>query len=199
MMLTPPSKKPRGAADRQPSTHSRKGLMAYVANVIEEQLHNLDRHRRAARRHAQRRLLLDRLGVSLFPGGIVPSGTERIDTISGAKAAVGLLFREIEKHHGWAVTRRMFATVGAPLTAAQHAKFANWALLDRLDKMKPKSNIKQLTRELHAEGGGPRGRATITSIQRHIERQVRIRREAIRKNQWWGPVTPAVDPSMPGG
>jgi hypothetical protein len=35
--------------------HSRKGLMAYVANVIEEQLHDLDPRRVAARRRAQLR------------------------------------------------------------------------------------------------------------------------------------------------
>jgi hypothetical protein len=36
--------------------HSRKGLMTYVANVIEEQLHDLDRRRVAARRQAQWRI-----------------------------------------------------------------------------------------------------------------------------------------------
>jgi len=36
--------------------HSREGLMAYVANLIEEQLHDLDRRRVAARRQAQWRV-----------------------------------------------------------------------------------------------------------------------------------------------
>jgi len=36
--------------------HSRKGLMAYVANVIEKQLHNLDPRRLAARRRAELRV-----------------------------------------------------------------------------------------------------------------------------------------------
>jgi hypothetical protein len=36
--------------------HTREGLMTYVANVIEEQLHDLDRHRRAARRQARWRI-----------------------------------------------------------------------------------------------------------------------------------------------
>jgi hypothetical protein len=36
--------------------HSRNALMAYVANVIDEQLHDLDRQRRAARRQAQWRI-----------------------------------------------------------------------------------------------------------------------------------------------
>jgi hypothetical protein len=36
--------------------HSRKALMAYVANVIDEQLHDLDRQRRSARRQAHWRI-----------------------------------------------------------------------------------------------------------------------------------------------
>jgi ABC transporter substrate binding protein len=36
--------------------HTREGLMTYVANVIEEQLHDLDRRRVAARRQAQWRI-----------------------------------------------------------------------------------------------------------------------------------------------
>jgi hypothetical protein len=43
---------PRGLDER----HSRESLMAYVANVIEEQLHDLDRRRVAARRQAQWRI-----------------------------------------------------------------------------------------------------------------------------------------------
>jgi hypothetical protein len=42
----------RGLAER----HTREGLMTYVANVIEEQLHDLDRRRVAARRQAQWRI-----------------------------------------------------------------------------------------------------------------------------------------------
>jgi hypothetical protein len=36
--------------------HSREALMTYVANVIDDQLHDLDRRRRAARRQAQWRI-----------------------------------------------------------------------------------------------------------------------------------------------
>ena len=44
---------PRSERDER---HSRKALMAYVANVIDEQLHDLDRRRVAARRQAQWRI-----------------------------------------------------------------------------------------------------------------------------------------------
>jgi len=44
-----------GRATPGPSNgrHTREGLMAYVANVIEEQLHDLDRRRVTARRRAK--------------------------------------------------------------------------------------------------------------------------------------------------
>jgi len=44
---------PRSERDER---RSRKALMAYVANVIDEQLHDLDRRRVAARRQAQWRI-----------------------------------------------------------------------------------------------------------------------------------------------
>jgi hypothetical protein len=40
--------------------HTRKSLMAYVANVIDEQLHDLDKRRRAARRRAKAAIMVGR-------------------------------------------------------------------------------------------------------------------------------------------
>jgi hypothetical protein len=98
-----------------------------------------------------------------------------VDPHDAATNAASFLFQEIEVELGRPAARRIFAKFGTPPSARKLAMLKNFSLLDRLDMMKPKPNVKKLARELAEENKelpteqrrGP-GSTNPETLERHI-------------------------------
>jgi hypothetical protein len=103
---------------------------------------------------------------------------EGLDTMPGAVNAASNLFREIERHHGLAEARRIFAKLASPPNARRLNHIKNESLLNQLDMMKPAPDVQRLARKLAEENKalprgqrhGPRGSTNPVTLDKHIRR-----------------------------
>jgi len=103
---------------------------------------------------------------------------EGLDTVPGATDAASNLFREIERHHGLAKARRIFAKLASPPTARRLTQIKNESLLNQLDMMKPEPDVHRLAWKLAEENKalpreqrhGPRGSTNPATLDKHIRR-----------------------------
>jgi hypothetical protein len=118
-----------------------------------------------------------------------------IEDIGGCQYIASLLFGLVERRHGRGWACRIFLTLGSPPGARRLRKFKNWALLDRLDLMKPTPNIQRLARELaeenrilpHNDRWGPTGTTDWVQLDQQIRRACRDRSKHEKRGDWWGP------------
>lgn len=119
-----------------------------------------------------------------------------IDPVDAAEMAAGQLFGEIAADLGEAKARWIFAKWGTPPSASRRAQIKNFALLSRLDRMKPKPVILKLAKQQAAENESlPRreqrgaGSTDVTALEKHIRSLVKKREKGLAERSWFGPVT----------
>ena len=103
---------------------------------------------------------------------------EGLDTMPGAEDAASNLFHEIERYHGLAKARRIFAKLASNPTARRLSQIRNESLLNQLDMMKPAPDVQRLARKLAEENKalpreqrhGPRGSTNPVTLDKHIRR-----------------------------
>jgi hypothetical protein len=116
--------------------------------------------------------------------------TDDVKTLRGAEARLLSIFAEIVHHHGLEKTREMFENYVRLPTALDLEDYGKMKLLERLDNMKPRPNIKQLVRELIEENNA------LPSPDRHLipdnlDKQIRrLKRDRERVTARFGNVSP---------
>jgi hypothetical protein len=121
---------------------------------------------------------------SLFVGGM--------DTIEGCKYAALELFIEIDRQHGRAWARRIFAMWGTPPTKTRINQIRDYAVLDEYDMMRPKPNANKLARIIvERNRTAPKeerwGGTDEMVVRRRIARLIADRRSKMKAGKWWGP------------
>jgi hypothetical protein len=87
---------------------------------------------------------------------------------------------------------------GTPPGSGRISDIKNSILLLRYDMMKPKGNVQRLAWQVAAENKklrpkdrlGPRGSAYPPSIDRHIRRLLKERKQHMKRGTWLGPFPP---------
>lgn len=124
-----------------------------------------------------------------------------IETHNGADWAVQRLFWRIERQHGEAFARKIFAQRGRATTKADAKEKRKWEVLDHLDRMQPKPNVRQFAKAL-AESNRSLPRAEqkgLGGIDQHaLEALIRVMRaeraEKQKTGEWYGPPWPDPPP-----
>jgi hypothetical protein len=124
-----------------------------------------------------------------------------IETTRGADWAVQRLFWRIERQHGEAFARKVFAERGRPATKADAKEKRKWEILDQLDRMLPKPNVRQFAKAL-ADSNRTLPRAEqkgLGGIDQHtLEALIRAMRaeraEKQKAGTWYGPPWPEPAP-----
>lgn len=124
-------------------------------------------------------------------------GGPGLETVAGAKQLALNLFTQIMKHHGEQTARRIFSLWAKSPTPRRIARINNLMLLEKLDMMEPKPNVKKLARDLakankklpRTEQRGARG-TNAENLERLIWDLVAEREAGMKANTWWGPFPP---------
>jgi hypothetical protein len=119
---------------------------------------------------------------------------EDISTIEGARTQALVLFLRIEKHHGDAATRELFADLSQRHSRAHLKQQRKYDILRRYDAM-PKKNKSALAaqisaenKELPKEDRGGAGGINAVALYKFIDRAIAEREEAMTAGTWKGPV-----------
>lgn len=105
-----------------------------------------------------------------------------IETREGAQIRALRTFLEIEKHHGEAEARRIFARLSKKPGKRGLKEREGFNVLARYDTMKPRPNVERLAAEIAKETG-----RTVDTAKGYINELRRRRREMIKTNSWAGP------------
>jgi thioredoxin-like negative regulator of GroEL len=111
------------------------------------------------------------------------------------------LFWRIERQHGEAYARKIFAQRGRPTTKADAKERRKWEVLDQLDRMQPKPNVRQFAKALaHSNRSLPKAEQKgLGGIDQHaLEALIRVMRtertEKRKAGEWYGPPWPEPAP-----